>query len=113
MYPYPASQDIDFKAEVIAAEMVESGIDAERILLRMLGAFKRPHSKDIQSITSEVVNEGPEYFFVDTPRESLYDMLPEGLFHKHTIPKRGRNAEEINKENVEGMRAVRKEEEQA
>lgn len=50
-----SSLDKDFKAEVIAAEMVEHGTAAaDRILILLLGAIKRPFSKDVGSIEEEL-----------------------------------------------------------
>ena len=88
----------DFKAEVIAAELVEHGIDADRILILMLGALKRPFSKDVETIEEDLSEyDHKEYVIVKTPREGIYDMLPEGLFHHPTAPKSATTEKEIIK----------------
>ena len=76
----------DFKAEVVAAEMVEAGTPIEQILIRMLGSLKRTYRKDIESV-EEVFSEVDytNYTIINTPKEGLYDMLPEGLFHSVSL----------------------------
>jgi type VI secretion system protein ImpH len=100
--------DNDFKAEVMAAEMIEQGVDADRILMLMLGAMKRPFSKDVAMIEEELSDyDHKEYYLVKTPREGIYDMLPEGLFHHPTMHDSGKTEKEI----IKNMK-LRQEEEQ-
>lgn len=88
----------DFKAEIVAAEMVENGIEPDRILILLLGALKRPYSKDITSIDEELSEyDHNEYTLIKSPREGIYDMLPEGLFHHPTAHKTARTEKEIIK----------------
>lgn len=99
--------DQDFRAEVIAAEMVEQGIEPDMILILMLGALKRSFSKDVASIEEELSEyDHKEYQVLKTPREGIYDMLPEGLFHHPTSHKSAKTEKEIIK-----IMKVRKEEE--
>ncbi|HRI19478.1 MAG TPA: hypothetical protein PLA68_00930 [Panacibacter sp.] len=93
-----SSLENDFKAEVIAAELVESGTPADRLLILMLGALKRTFSKDVQAIEEELSDyDHKEYVLVKTPKEGIYDMLPEGLFHLASTPKNARTEKEIIK----------------
>ncbi|MDB5248594.1 MAG: type secretion system baseplate subunit TssG [Segetibacter sp.] len=72
----------DFRAEVIAAELIENNTAADRILIVPLGAMHRPQRKDIESILEEVSEyDNKEYTLIRTHKEGLYDKLPEGLFH--------------------------------
>jgi type VI secretion system protein ImpH len=90
------SIDADFKAEVIAAEMVENGVPAERIIIAMLGAMKRTYRKDVEEIVEDISDfDHKEYFLVKTAKEGLYDMLPEGIFHSPTSHKSARTEREI------------------
>jgi type VI secretion system protein ImpH len=76
--------ETDFRAEVLAAEMIENNTAPDRVLIVPLGARNRPHRKDVESIVEEVLDyDNKEYVFIKTPREGLYDQLPEGLFHQH------------------------------
>jgi hypothetical protein len=88
----------DFKAEVIAAEMLELGIPSEQVLILMLGAMKRSLRKDVQSIEEELsAYDHAEYVVIKTPKEGFYDMLPEGLFHHPSAHKTAATVQEISK----------------
>jgi hypothetical protein len=90
--------DDDFKAEVVAAEIAEHGVDPERILVMMLGALKRTHSKDVSSVDEEISEYNHrEYVVVKTPREGIYDMLPQGLFHRAAVLKPGQTETDLIK----------------
>ena len=92
------SYGLDFKAEVIAAEMVEHGISADRILILLAGAMKRSFRTDVTSVEDEFSDyDHKEYTLIKTSRESIYDMLPEGLFHSATAHKNANTDEEIIK----------------
>ena len=83
-----ADIETDFKAEVIAAEMAESGVNPEQIMIVMLGPQKRTFSKDVESVTEETSDYNhKDYTLVKTHKEGIYDMLPEGLFHTAATPK--------------------------
>lgn len=100
----------DYKAEVIAAEMVENGAPIEQIILLMLGPLKRPFSKDVDTITDEVSDyDHKEYFMVKTPKEGIYDMLPEGLFHLPNSHKSAKTEKEI----IDSIKKRREEERNA
>lgn len=72
----------DFRAEVIAAEMIENNTPAERILIVPVGALNRPQNKDVEGIEEEVSEyDKKEYILIKTRKEGLYDKLPEGIFH--------------------------------
>lgn len=86
----------DYKAEVIAAEMVENGISADRIAILMSGPLRRSFTKDVDSIVEEISGyDRKESIVVQTPREGIYDMLPEGLFHLPTSHKSAKSEKEI------------------
>ena len=80
--------DADFKAEVIAAEMIDNNVPAEQIMILMLGSRKRSFRKDVDSVTEEISDyNNKEYTLITTHKEGMYDMLPQGLFHSPTVPK--------------------------
>jgi hypothetical protein len=88
--------DIDFKAEVIAAELIENAVPAEQIMILMLGALKRSYRKDVDDVRDEISDyNNKEYTLIATHKEGLYDMLPEGLFHSPTVPKKATTQKEI------------------
>jgi type VI secretion system protein ImpH len=83
-----AAIETDFKAEVVAAEMVDNGINPDQVLIILLGPQKRTYSKDVESVTEEMSDYNhKEYTLVKTHKEGIYDMLPEGLFHAAAAPK--------------------------
>jgi hypothetical protein len=86
----------DFKAEVIAAELVDNGIPLDRVLILMLGGAKRPYRKDVEEIIDEIsAYDHKEYTLVKTHKEGIYDMLPQGLFHSPTVPKSAHTENDI------------------
>jgi hypothetical protein len=93
-----ANLDKDFKAEVIAAEMVARGISAERILIQQTGGSKRSLRKDVEGISEETSGfDHKEYSVIKTPREGIYDMLPEGVFHRAAVHRGAATETEIIK----------------
>lgn len=87
----------DFKAETIAAELVEQGEGLEQILVQMLGSLKRTFSNDVKIVETEILEDHTEYTIVKAAREGIYDMLPETLFHHPTAHKTARSEKEIIK----------------
>jgi len=88
--------DADFKAEVIAAEMIDNNVPAEQIMILMLGSRKRSFRKDVDTVTEEISDyNNKEYTLITTHKEGIYDMLPQGLFHSPTLPKKANSQKEI------------------
>jgi hypothetical protein len=76
-------QDTDFKEEVVASGLKESGYDAERIVIFCRGDIGRGFLKDIHDILPEYFHyDLTDYLYLYVNRRSLYDELPEGIFHK-------------------------------
>ena len=73
---------LDIRAEAIVADLIESDIDQEGIQVKQQGAFLRPIRRDV--LAAEIKNyEGSrETLELLLSRNSLYDALPEGLFHQ-------------------------------
>lgn len=101
----------DYKAVAQAADLVERGvIDADRIEIVPLGPDKRAFSKDIEN-TSTYYSEKRRHdrIRINTNREGLYDMLPEGLFHRPPTGSAGLDEESM----IKDIRERREEEKQA
>lgn len=82
----------------MAAEIAELGTSVDHILILLLGAMKRSPRRDVLSIEKELsVYDYKEYVIVKTPRESIYDMLPEGLFHHPSAHRTANTKTEIIK----------------
>ncbi|PXV63761.1 type VI secretion system (T6SS) VasB/ImpH family protein [Dysgonomonas alginatilytica] len=77
------SMSTDYRAEVIAAGLIESGQDANKILIAREKGDKRHVSKDVQRIEYGFSTQDlMEYLYIHTNRKSMYDNLPEGIFHQ-------------------------------
>ena len=88
--------DFDFRAEVVAAELVDNGVTAEQLMILMLGSRKRAFRKDVDAVTDEISDyNNKEYTLITTHKEGIYDMLPQGLFHSPTLPKSAKSQKEI------------------
>jgi hypothetical protein len=80
---HPNTPESDFKAEVIAAGLIERGYDPSKILLVREGAGRRGFAKDIEEIGLQFSEyDLSDYLHIKTNREGIYDILPEGIFHR-------------------------------
>lgn len=74
----------DIKAEAVIADLVENGLEKDKIVCYQKGLFKRRYSRDIESIQKVKLENGKELLGVYLNRDGLYDSLPEGLFHSRS-----------------------------
>jgi len=72
------SKTLDINAEVLLADLIERGFGYEDFLINHDGLFKRNFSKDILDAYFDVVKN---ILVLKISRDSLYDILPHGLFH--------------------------------
>jgi len=72
---------IDIKAEAVIADIHEHDIDFNDIEVKFDGTFERNYKKDINSLRVDMVKKAVS---LHVTRNSLYDVLPEGLFHPVT-----------------------------
>lgn len=90
------SIESDYKSEVIAANLVMQGYDPNRIFLIRKGAMRRGFAKDIEHIDLQFSEHDlRDYLNVYTNREGIYDILPEGLFHKPINKSKSKQKEDI------------------
>ena len=71
----------DYKANVIAAELVDHGFSVEDIYFKNVSIFRRFISKDVNNVLWDENDNEPDQLVFELNREGLYDMLPEGLVH--------------------------------
>ncbi|NIG57608.1 type VI secretion system baseplate subunit TssG [Chitinophaga sp. Cy-1792] len=72
----------DYKAAVLAAELVEAGFDFNRLFIWPSGSNRRNFAKDVLSVEWYAPDGGyKDYLCIKSSREGMYDMLPEGVFH--------------------------------
>jgi len=101
----------DYKAVAHAADLIERDvIAADRVEIIPLGPDKRAFAKDIEN-TSVYYSEKrrQDRIRISTNREGLYDMLPEGLFHRPPTGSAGMDEESM----IKDIRERREEEKQA
>lgn len=89
----------DFRAEVIVSGLVNAGKDIERTLIIRQRGNIRDVSKDINKIEYQYSNHDlMEYLYIYTNRYSIYDSLPEGIFHQPQQSKRVKTHEDVIQE---------------
>src|ERR1039457_2548459 len=75
----------DIRAEAVAADIIEKGMNPADIVIINDGSFRRNFSRDINY--GEVINldNGQQVLGLHITRDGLYDSLPEGVFHEQSI----------------------------
>lgn len=100
----------DFKAEVIATQMLAEDQDIARIIIDRLGSTPRTHTKDVYKSYEDIGQFNLDKFTViESYRQSIYEALPENVFHPPTLGGLGRTQDEI----VEEIKVQRKKEREA
>jgi len=88
--------ETNFRAEVIASGLIENGFEADKILIVRDKGNKKDVSKDVDKLEYQYSGFNMmEYLYIYTNRESIYDSLPEGLFHQPSGLKNPRSKEDI------------------
>ena len=82
----------DILAEVLSAELINNGVRPDDIVFKSVGLRKRPYSRDILGIEFP---DDDEKIQIAVHRESLYDSLPEALFHQPLNSKPFKSKEEV------------------
>jgi len=100
--------DTDFKAEVVAASLLQYNIAADKIFVQRLGINNRARNKDIIRLKREVFEFNEEHIIIETNRESIYNYMPEGIFHSPTLGGLDKNTADI----IEKIRLQKKAEEE-
>jgi hypothetical protein len=97
----------DFKAEIVAAHLIEKGYESESILIARQGADKRGYGKDIEEVSFVYSGfDQSDYLQIIANREGIYDILPEGIFHQTISRKFSKDKEEM----IDEIRIHREEE---
>lgn len=89
-------ESTDFKAEIIAAALIEQGYNPELISILHEGTARRGFSTEVEDIEIRFSEKDfQEYLQIRANKEGLYDMLPQGLFHKPVHKRGGIDKEEM------------------
>lgn len=74
--------ETDFKAEVVASQLIKNGQEEDKVLILRRKGDKRVVAKDIDKVELQISPfDMQEYLHIYTLRKSIYDSLPESLFH--------------------------------
>lgn len=77
------SLDTDYKAEVVAASLIEQGVDPESVTIIRKGIARRGISTEVEEVYQKYSEyDLLEYLCIDANKEGMYDMLPQGIFHQ-------------------------------
>lgn len=92
--------NFDLRAEVIIS-MVKEALQKEGFdfLIYKAGQSKRPFRKDI--LDAEITDfdfDSTQYLKLNVSRDSVYDMLPEGVFHQEKSDKKNKSVFEMTEE---------------
>lgn len=88
----------DFKVEAVAANLLKYYNADSNIFVKRIGVNDRPYLKDLQRVYYSNYGLDEETVVMETYRESLYDYLPEGLFHPPTLGNYNKGVENVVKE---------------
>lgn len=88
--------DTDYRAETIAVSLIQQNVDAEQIHIVRDGMARRGVAKDVEKIY-EVYSDYDllDFIYIHINRESIYDMLPQGVFHQPIKRDVGKDKEDI------------------
>lgn len=104
----PNRPETDYRAEVIAALLIEEGLNLEELDIVRTGTSRRGFSKEVESIYREYsAYDLTDYLCIEANKEGLYDMLPQGVFHQ---PLRRNTVKKYKEDILEEIRMHRGEE---
>lgn len=85
----------DYKAEIVALNLVKIYSEANQIFLKRLGNNDRSFKKDVDNIATQAYEFDETTISIETFREGIYDYLPEGIFHTPTLGKAYTNIDQV------------------
>lgn len=96
----PNTIDTDFRSDLFAALLTEAGFDLRQIVMVRNGGSGTNISKDIEAVDYKSLFSviDSSYIEIKTNGRSIYDSLPEGLFHGSVYPNMAKSKEKILEE---------------
>jgi hypothetical protein len=100
---------LDPKVESFIAELMAQDEGLDDVVIEHIGPFRRAFRKDVESIIdADLTDKGFSGQIVEVNRNSLYDVLPESLFHQtpgsNRIPSEMKANVEANKRDARSAR---------
>lgn len=88
--------NLDLKAEVIAATLIQKGMHTDQIIIQPKGNSQRSYRKDVSTFYTLLSDyDNTEYLYLETHRDGFYDALPENIFHQPTRGRTEKNKFEV------------------
>lgn len=75
----------DFKAEIVALNILKYYDNVDHVFLKRLGGNNRPFNKDVESVKAQEYELDELVVTLTSYREGIYDYLPEGVFHPPSL----------------------------
>lgn len=75
----------DFKAELIALNLLKYFDEVDHVFLKRLGSNDRSFNKDVESVQCHTHELGEVIATISSFREGMYDYMPEGIFHPPSL----------------------------
>lgn len=95
----------DFKVEAVTANLLKYYKEHASVFIKKIGVNDRPYLKDIKKIYTSHYGLDQQTIVLETYRESIYDYLPEGLFHPPSLGQQSYNVDSVVKE-IKKQKAV-------
>ena len=99
----------DIRIEVLMADLLDSGMNDDDIILQPVSVFKRRFGKDLHKAKLLIDKQDNENILFELTRDGIYDLLPEGLFHQPRDRKHYKNTSDM----VYNVKVQRQEEQAA
>ena len=96
----------DVRTEVLVAELLHEGLNPDDLTILHAGQHKRTFRRDLDQVNVEVNKNNRNNLVFTLNRDSIYDSLPESLFHHISTQQQGSSVK-----NMVGSYRKRKEEE--
>jgi type VI secretion system protein ImpH len=88
--------NLDLRAEVIAASLIQKGMQPGLIIVQPKGNSQRAYRKDVSAFYTLLSDyDNTEYLYIETHRDGFYDALPENIFHQPTRGRTEKNKYEV------------------
>lgn len=85
----------DFKLEAVASNLLKYYRMNSSMFIKRIGINDRPYLKDVKSIYTNNYGLDEDTVVLETYRESIYDYLPEGLFHPPSLGNYNKNVDSV------------------
>lgn len=79
---YKSNAHLLLRGEAFIAALLGNGFSFDRLNLDRAGSFAKSYRNDIESVSPALDDSDQEILKITLNRDSIYDRLPEGLFHQ-------------------------------